>query len=121
MKKLFVTITLILVSTTGSNALAEDNLKIYDNGASLNLASINNGNLELAANSTGASKRSMLAQDDSTSSRTMGNETELGFSYDHPINEKFNTNIKFSYRNDANNNLGASDGAAMLRFNYKLN
>lgn len=125
MKKILITM-LMIASASGSNANANENLKFHDNGASLKLADLDTGGINkdmlgISVLNTGPAKRNALIQNRTTGSALMGSETELGFSYDHPVNKKLNSNIKLLYRNDANNMLGASDGAAMFRLNYKFN
>jgi hypothetical protein len=120
MKNIIVS-TLITLSVFPASAYANENILINENGATLKLGDTTNSIYGLEYANTAETKRSALTSDSSTSATQLGSESEVGFAYGHQLNENMNAKLKLLYRNDVNNTLGATDGAAMIRFNYKFN
>lgn len=120
MKKILAT-ALVVLSVSPATTYANDNIIINDSGAILKLGDTNNSIYGLEYASTAETKHSALTPDSNTGAMQIGSESEAGFAYKQQISEKMDAKFKLLYRNDVNNTLGATDGAAMIRFNYKLN
>jgi hypothetical protein len=119
-----ITSTSRLQSYSANLALTKKNLATTDDKLGFSIIKpmrVFSGSANLSLPTGADDEGNPIIQNQTVSLAASGSETNFTLSYFYPFTEDLDTNVNFSYRNDADNIAGNTDGAAMLKIRYSFN